>query len=439
MNPLQFWVPLGGACLGLLCLWASLRLRRRHRLFTDLPTSKVRGVFIGLVEVKGTAESEAPFTSYLAGTRCVHYAWTIEERWSRTVTEHYTDSKGHRRSRTRRESGWKPVARGGETGAFFLNDDTGLLRVDPEGATIEPLPFFAETVSRGHPLYHGKGPLEAVGHSDHVRRFVETGIPLHAPLYVVGTARERSDIVAPEIVANTDAQEYLISTRAEEHVRSRLAGWSWFWWALGLGIACVPAMLVAFKGDVADLPPLEIALIAPAVYLATWGVCWAWMAYNSLVGLRQRVLHGASLIDVQLKRRRDLIPNLVNAIDALSSHETDVQASLAALRRQNTATPVGAGNHTDFAAVTENLNVVVEKYPQLIAQPAFSALHTELVETEQRIALARGYYNDIATQFSTRLEIIPDRWIARLGGMRPEPFLEAAGFERAPVHVHLST
>src|SRR6185369_9899663 len=85
---------LGGLLLSLLCLWASLRLRRKQRLLRDLPTSKAHGVFIGMVELKGAAESPAPLTSFLAEAACVHFAWRVEEHWSRIVTETYTDSKG---------------------------------------------------------------------------------------------------------------------------------------------------------------------------------------------------------------------------------------------------------------------------------------------------------------------------------------------------------
>jgi hypothetical protein len=85
--------------------------------------------------------------------------------------------------------------------------------------------------------------------------------------------------------------------------------------------------------------------------------------------------------------------------------------------------------------VAAALRAVVEKYPELIAQESFARLQRELVETEQRIALARIYYNDIATQFATRLEQVPDRWVARLGGMRPEALLQAENFERATVQV----
>lgn len=80
----------------------------------------------------------------------------------------------------------------------------------------------------------------------------------------------------------------------------------------------------------------------------------------------------------------------------------------------------------------------VETYPQLTAQESFGTLQQQLVETEQRIALARTYYNDIVTQFATRLERIPDRWVAALAAMKPEPLLAAAHFERAPIAVRFA-
>ena len=69
----------GGAAFALLAIWGSLRFVRRRRLISDIPTSKAEGVFIGFVELKGTAESGRPLTSWLAGEPCVHYAWSVEE------------------------------------------------------------------------------------------------------------------------------------------------------------------------------------------------------------------------------------------------------------------------------------------------------------------------------------------------------------------------
>src|SRR5512135_3506048 len=77
------------------CLAGAFTVLRKKRVIDDLPTSKTQGVFIGLTELKGTAESEHPFIGYLSGVRCVYYNWRVEEEWRRTVTETHTDSKGH--------------------------------------------------------------------------------------------------------------------------------------------------------------------------------------------------------------------------------------------------------------------------------------------------------------------------------------------------------
>src|SRR5438477_7605812 len=159
-------LPVMGGALALVCLWFALRSGKRKRLVDNLPTSKTTGVFIGLVELKGTAESAQPLVSYLAGQPCVQYQWRVEEHWSRTVIETYTDSDGKTQTRTRHESGWKTVADGGEMTPFYLQDDRGLILVRPEGAKIEPAPVFDETCGATDALYYGKGPPAAVADSD---------------------------------------------------------------------------------------------------------------------------------------------------------------------------------------------------------------------------------------------------------------------------------
>jgi hypothetical protein len=419
--------------LGLLA-W-SLHFRRRHRLVLDLPTSKAQGVFIGLVELKGTAEAETPLRSYLAEQRCVHYTYTVEERWSRTVTESYTDAKGNSHTRTRHESGWETVARGGEEIPFYLRDDTGVVLVRPDDARIEPCALFSETASRGDALYYAKGPSQAVTNSDHMRRFNETGIPLHADLFVVGRARERADIVAPEIAEDRNAPLFLISCRSEARVLSGYGIGSWVTWIFGL-VAAIGAGAVLGQQLVArdDLRPL---FLGGGVFLVVWAATWVWMVFNSLVELRERVRQGWSLVDVELKRRHDLIPALVSTLDGLRAHEQSLQIALAHLRAQSVATPPGVAG-PDFHGLAGSVRVVAENYPELKTQREFSRLQTELVTTEQRVALARTYYNDIATHFATRLERVPDRWVARLANMQPAPLLAASDFERAEVRVQFA-
>ena len=86
------WLPIIGGLVALGLLWGAMRAARKQRLIDGLPTCKTTGVFIGLVEVKGTAESSGPLTSHLAGAPCVHYAWSVEEHWTRTVVVTTTDS-----------------------------------------------------------------------------------------------------------------------------------------------------------------------------------------------------------------------------------------------------------------------------------------------------------------------------------------------------------
>src|SRR6266704_4718296 len=120
-DPAQYvrFLPLLGGLLALLCLVVAYPSRKRLRLVENLPTSKTTGVFIGLVELKGTAESAQPLTSYLAAQSYVHYQYRVEEHWSRTVMETYTDSDGKTRTRTRHESGWSTVDDGGIPSPFI--------------------------------------------------------------------------------------------------------------------------------------------------------------------------------------------------------------------------------------------------------------------------------------------------------------------------------
>jgi hypothetical protein len=422
-------VVFAGLALGLGCLFGAFTVLRRRRLIADLPTSKTQGVFIGQAELKGTAESETPLTSFMGGERCVLYQWQVEEHWSRTVHETYRDAQGHTQTRMRVESGWTQVAAGKELPPFYLKDDTGVIRILPEGANIHGRTTFDKTVGRGDELYYGKGPERSVPNSNHRRRFKETAIPLHATLYITGQARERQDVVAAEIAADKKCPLFIISMRSEKQISGSYMAWFWFWLVLGAALALGGVGLQAAFG----LPlAWQSFAVMGGIYLAVFGLGWVWTAYNRLITLGNRVRQGWSQIDVQLKRRHDLIPNLVQAVEGYAHHEADVQALLAGLRQQFSASGV------DSQALAARLIAVRENYPELKASASFLKLQQELSATEQRIALARGYYNEITTFYNTRLEIYPDRLVGMLAGLKPRPLFLAADFERAPVEVHLA-
>jgi hypothetical protein len=425
---------LGG--LGALgCLIGAFRALRRKRLMDDVPTSKAQGVFIGLVELKGTAESETPLTSHLAGIGCIQYTWQVDEHWSRTVVETYTDAQGHAQTRTRTESGWTKVAGGKESIPFYLKDDSGVIRVVPEGATIHSNKVFDETCSPNNDLYYGKGPAQGVPDSTHRRRFHETALPLHTMLYVMGRARERQDVVAAEIAYDKAAPMFLISTRTEKGLTAGYA--RWFWGLLVLGLAVAVGGAVAWSMLVKAGIAWQPLVAAGGGFIVAVLLGWVWTVYNSLINLHHMVEQGWSQVDVQLKRRYDLIPNLVETVKGYRDYESELQKLLAALRAQAEATPPGVAG-PDFKGVAPTLKVIVERYPELKANESFLRLQTALVDTEQRIALARDYFNNVATFYNTRLDIIPDRFVAAMARLHPRTLMAAADFERAPIEVRLA-
>ena len=425
-----------GSLAALGCLIGASWALRHKRLIDDLPTSKTQGVFIGLTELKGTAESETPLTSYLAGASCVQYAWQVDEHWSRTVTETYTDSKGHVQVRTRTESGWTKVDGGSKSIPFYLKDDTGVIRIVPDGANIRDIKTFDETVSRGDSLYFEKGPAHEIANSTHKRRFHETALPLHTMLYVVGQARERQDVVAAEIARDKNAPMFLISTQTEKQVSSGYG--RWFWALVVIGLICaiggaVGRDLLANTNRGLTGQPFVLAVVT---FLGVLAMCWVWTVYNSLVNIHHGLEQGWSEVDVQIKRRHDLIPNLIETVKGYRDYESETQQLITELRAQAEATPPGVAG-PDFKGIAPMMRVIVERYPDLKASESFLRLQQALVDAEQRIALARDYFNDVATFYNTRLTIIPDRFVAFLARLRTATLMSAADFERAPVQVNL--
>lgn len=425
-----------GCLIAVGCLIGAFHSLWRKRLIDDSPTSKTHGVFVGLSEVKGSAESESPLTSHLAGMRCVHYSWNVQEHWSRTVTETYTDSQGRTHTRTRTETGWKTVASGHKSIPFYLKDETGVIRVVPDGAKIEDKEVLDQTCDRTDPLYYLKGPAQAVANSTHRRRFQENAVPLHSRLYVIGQARQRGDVVAAEIAEDKAAPLFLISTRTEKQVSRGFTWKVWLWAILGLVVSLGAGLAWGPLQPIGRITPFPI-LAAAFAFLVAVALGWVWTTYNSFINLHHRVQQGWSQVDVQLKRRNDLIPNLVNAVEGFRSHERDTQTLLAQLRGQLDATPPGV-NGPDYRGLAVSLRAVIERYPDLKANESFLKIQDALVDTEQRIALARDYFNDIATFFNTRLEIVPDRWVGALARLTPRTLMSAADFERAPVSVNLA-
>ena len=146
--------------------------------------------------------------------------------------------------------------------------------------------------------------------------------------------------------------------------------------------------------------------------------------YNDLISLRQKVKNGWSQIDVQLQRRFDLIPNLVETVKGYMEHESDVLTKVAELRTSwANATSVKEKSELDgeLSGALKTIMAVSENYPELKANENFSQLQEELQNTENKIAFSRQFYNDITTKYNTKLEVFPSNLIAGWFKFTAEP------------------
>ncbi len=159
------------------------------------------------------------------------------------------------------------------------------------------------------------------------------------------------------------------------------------------------------------------------------------VGYNRLVRLRNEANTGWANIDVQLQRRTDLIPNLVEAVRGYAAHERgvfeEVTRARAALRAA--ASPAAAGEANDIlTAAVGRLFAVAEAYPELRASENFLRLQDELTDTEDKISAARRYYNSTVMHYNTGIQSLPWVFVARPLGFREKEFFAAQGDVAVP-------
>jgi LemA protein len=183
--------------------------------------------------------------------------------------------------------------------------------------------------------------------------------------------------------------------------------------------------------------PVTVTLVVIAVVVVLLLVVSV-LIYNGLVRRRNQVDNAWSQIDVQLKRRYDLIPNLVETVKGYAAHErgtleavTDARAQ--AISAQGPADQASAENA--LTGALRSLFAVSESYPDLKANQNFLALQQELAETEDRAAYARQYYNDSVLSYNNAIGTVPQSIFAAVFGFRSREYFQAGGEERGPVRV----
>ncbi|KJY63736.1 MULTISPECIES: LemA family protein [Bifidobacterium] len=181
-----------------------------------------------------------------------------------------------------------------------------------------------------------------------------------------------------------------------------------------------------------------IVIVLLVVLLVIWGIG----AYNGLVNLRNRVANGWAQIDVQLKQRADLVPNLVQTVKGYASHESSVLEEVTKARADVAQAQTAGGDQMQARADAEQrlgqslvtLMARAEAYPELKANQNFLDLQRQLKDLEDKIAYARQFYNDVVQKFNTRIETVPSNIIASLFHFRQAQYFQAdEGSRQAPV------
>lgn len=178
--------------------------------------------------------------------------------------------------------------------------------------------------------------------------------------------------------------------------------------------------------------------IAVFLFVVVALVLYLWLTYNSLVVLRERIKEALSAIDVQLKRRADLIPNLVEAVKGYATHEKEVFENVTKAR----SAMMGAGTLKEKAAAENMLSgalkslfAVAEAYPDLKASDNFKQLQEELTDTENKISYSRQFYNSNVLDYNAKIQTFPANMIAKKFGFTEQEFFEAEEKDKEEVKV----
>lgn len=178
--------------------------------------------------------------------------------------------------------------------------------------------------------------------------------------------------------------------------------------------------------------PLIIILIVLAL------IVFVWFLYNSLVTARMRVKEAFSQIDIQLKRRTDLIPNLIETVKGYAKHEKgvfeEVTKARSALMGAKSVEKKAEANNMLTEAL-KSVFAVAEAYPNLRASENFKALQDELTDTENKIAYSRQFYNSNVLDYNTKIAVFPNMLIANMFHFTPEQFFAATEEEKKAVKV----
>ena len=376
--------------LAALLAWFAIRLIRIKRIQENLATTKTAGVTYGLAEVVGVLKSETDaslFQGPVSNEPCTWYRHLVQEK-----------------RRSGKNSKWVTISDDTKKQPFLIEDDEGQLRVFPGQADI--ITKHKKTEKRGG------------------RKYTEWRLSPGDELYLLGKARIDKTKGDSLVFGHDKDCPYIIANIPESEVMFRKAINGMALLSIGASLVFLGAIwLCGVNGSFSSIDFLQAAAISPAFLLLIIGI----MMYNDLVFLQQRCERNWANIQVSLKKRSNLVPQLQAVVKEYLSHEKHLQTGLALLRERSQRTEKNEDIEkymaAEHAAIAE-LSARIEQYPDLKGTLIVQDFHRRLVVLENEIALIRSGFNNSVEQYLTRIQTFPDNLLAKSLGFKAKTQLE---------------
>jgi hypothetical protein len=372
---------------------AGVRQIKFKRCIENLPTSKTTGVVFGLAEIKGTAieMSDSPAArGPVSGAACLHYHYLVQEKVG-----------------SGKKAKWVTREDITHTQTFLCEDEQGTIRVDPEGAELIAKHSDSRTEGRW--------------------RYSESSIRVRDEIYAIGQAQV-DPITETSLYLSKPSESdfpFIVSNKSELEVmmKKALSGMV----CLNIAFSAIVLAILFCTGMFGSFSPSDY-LISAMVGPVLLGLVTVILHYNDLVFLRRRAERNWSNIDVSLKKRFDLVPNIEKIVSSHMAHEQEVHTELVNLRSSLGDNPTSDEAHaadymraehsfaTKFLALREN-------YPDLKASEPVTQMSRILIELENEISMMREGYNDAVETYNTRIQSVPDTFLARPCGFQEKNFL----------------
>jgi LemA protein len=400
--PVLLGVAAGATAIGWFLLWRARRADRRNWFIERAPELPLRLVSASDdVWTNGTVVCDAPLSIPYFDVRCAHYRYKIEEEVRRTRK----NSKGE----TETYYTWETRHSESDSTDFWIVDGDDGIIVRSSEAQFDQLES-TDTSYQTSRLRHSASYFAPGGHAEVVGLIDEEG-------QTIGDGQN-----IPLVVTRRPRAEYIKSIERSEGL---LRGFGLFFLWAGLSTASLagPVALGWFRplrGGSELVAPLIVAGLLGLVPLS---VLFGVYTYNTLVAWRGRVRNSWRLIDIDLKNRYDLIPQLVTVIQAGAAHEQELLEQVSTLRSGYIDGGIAArvGQEAEASRAVSSFLALQEAYPDLKSNELYAQLRDTLTALEDKIAHDREFYNESATEYRNLLEKFPHVIVARLGKFEALP------------------